>query len=209
MFMDQPLQTYLDKAASHDPTPGGGSVAALAGALGTCMGSMSANFTVGKKKYADVEDEVRAILDRLAACREALVKAMTDDAVAFDAVGAAYGMPKGSDEEKAARTEAIQTALAGAMAVPMAMIRDAVQALESLPRLAEVGNKNLVSDTGVAAVLLRACVQAAGLNVLINVTALADKALAESTRLEMDALIRQAEDLARRTLETVEGIILK
>lgn len=203
-FRDQTLMQYIDAAQSNAPTPGGGSVAALVGALGSCMASMAANFTAGKKKYAAVEDEVCATLDALAAAREELLRGMDEDAVAFAAIGSAYGMPKETDEEKTARKEAIQSALRSAMAVPVEVIRSAACALGGLPRLAAIGNPNLVSDTGVAAILLEACVRAARLNVLINASSLTDKALAEKTMNEVDALAANAATVMAETLQRVE-----
>jgi formiminotetrahydrofolate cyclodeaminase len=203
MLLDQTLRDYIDAAASDAPTPGGGSVSALAGALGSCMASMAANFTAGRKKYADVEEEVRAILGRLAEGRAALLQCAEEDEVAFAKVGAAYGMPRETEAETTARREAIQAALREAMDVPLRAMRAAKACLADCPRLAEIGNPNLVSDTGVAAVLAEAALRAAGLNVEVNLASLKDEALVAATRTELDELTRSAAALREEAVGTV------
>lgn len=193
-FQTKTIAEYIDAAASNEPTPGGGSVSALVAALGSCMASMAGNFTVGKKKFAEVEDEVKTILEALAECRSELLQGMDDDAIAFAAIGAAYGMARESDTEKAARQSAIQESLKAAMAVPLAMMESAFDALQLLPRLATIGNPNLVSDTGVAAICLESAVRAAYLNVLINLQSLKDEALVTETRIKAEAILQSACD---------------
>ncbi len=203
MLLEKTLRAYVDEAASDAPTPGGGSVSALAGALATCMASMAANFTAGRKKYAEVEEEVRAILGRLAETRAELLRCAEDDEVAFGKVGAAYGMPRETEEEKAARREAIQAALREAMDVPLRAMRAARACLADCPRLAEIGNPNLVSDTGVAAVLAEASLRAAGLNVEVNLATLKDEALVAATRTELEGLTGSASTLMTEAVATV------
>lgn len=204
MFLDKPLRAYLDEAASDAPTPGGGSVAALAGALGSCMASMAAHFTVGRKKYAAAEEEVRASLAVLAVQREELLRCMEEDATVFEQVGAAYKLPKATESEHAARAAAIREALLAALAVPLRALRACVAALAPLPRLAEVGNPNLISDTGVAAILLEAAARAARLNVLVNLKGLADPEAAREPAAEMEALCAQAVRLRDAAISRVE-----
>lgn len=168
MFAKMPLDEFVCQAASGAPTPGGGGVAALAGSLGAAMASMAANFTVGKPRFAAVEAEVKAILAKLAAPVERLLAGVDGDAEAFASISAAYGLPKGTDAEKAARGAAIRAALAASMAVPGAMLRECVAAAELLPGLARVANPNLLSDVEVAAIMLDAAGRAARVNVLVN-----------------------------------------
>lgn len=197
-YIGRPMWEYLDEATSNAPTPGGGSVSALAGALGTTMASMAANFTTGKKKFVEVEDEVKGLLARLDAERAALLAAMQSDTEAYAEVGAAYGMPKGTDDEKAARRGAIQHALKVAMQPPLAAMRSCAEAMRATRRLLEVANPNLITDVGVAAVLLEAAARGAYLNVAVNLNGLKD-----------DALVSRAEDECARTLEECERLAVE
>jgi formiminotetrahydrofolate cyclodeaminase len=171
------------------------------------MASMAANFTVGKAKYADVEVEIRAILEKLETYRNELLKCVDDDAAAFSGIGDAYKMPKSTDGEKAARSASIQQALAAAMDVPLRAMRAAVGALGELPRLAEISNKNLISDTGVAAIMLEAATRSAYLNVLINVNSLKNETAVASAKNETAELLKRAAEFSGQTTELVmEGI---
>jgi formiminotetrahydrofolate cyclodeaminase len=162
------LNDFLSELSSDAPTPGGGSVAALSGALGAALSSMVANLTIGKKKYADVEDEIRAVLAKTEGLRLELTELMAEDAAAFDKVMDAMKLPKETDEEKAARTEAMQAALVDAAMVPLAVMEKCVEVIGLAKVAAEKGNKNAVSDAGVAALMGRAGAHAAKLNVMIN-----------------------------------------
>jgi len=207
MFIEDTIGGYLEKAQSDAPTPGGGSVSALAGALGSCMASMAANFTVGKKKFAEVEAEVIEILAEIQPQREKLVECMERDAVAFAAIGEAYGMPKNTDDEKAARAAAIQNALTEAMEVPLAGMRAALACLQPLPRLAEIGNPNLVSDTGVAAILLAASARALCLNVKINLKNIKNEELVKRVTTEVDKILQTCQEEEKQCLEAVNAMI--
>jgi len=162
------LTGFLGELASDSPTPGGGSVAALCGAVGAALNSMVANLTIGKKKYAEVEDEMKDALAGSETLRVELSQMIDEDAAAFDRVMAALRMPKDSDEQKAARREALETALVDAATVPLAVMEMCLGVLRLAKPVAEKGNVNAVSDAGVAALVARAGVHAAGLNVLIN-----------------------------------------
>lgn len=162
------VSDFLSELASDSPTPGGGSVAALAGALGAALTSMVANLTVGKKKYADVQEDIQAILGKTEALRLELTDLMAEDAAVFDKVVDAMKLPKETDGEKAARTGALQTALVDAAMVPLAVMEKCVEVIALARVAAEKGNKNAVSDAGVAALMARAGAHAASLNVRIN-----------------------------------------
>jgi formiminotetrahydrofolate cyclodeaminase len=194
-YVRRPMQEYLDEAASNAPTPGGGSVSALAGALGTTMASMAGNFTVGKKKYAEVEEEVKGLLAELDAARAELLAATQSDTEAYSGVGAAYGMPKSTDEEKAARREAIQAALEAAMQPPLEAVRSCTAALRATRRLLDIANKNLITDVGVAGLLLDAAARGAYLNVAVNLNGLKDETLVSKTEDECARLLEECERL--------------
>ena len=172
--LDQTVRGYLDEAAGGAPTPGGGSVAALAGALGAAMASMVGAFTLKSKKCAEHHEEMESTRNTFEDLRAKLAEQADADVQAFAAMDAAYGMPKETDAEKTARRDAIRKASIGAMGPPLATARLLRTLAGRLPRLAEIGNRNLVTDTGVAALLCEAAFRAAVLNVHINIKSLED-----------------------------------
>jgi len=193
VYRDGKLESYLEDAAAKKPAPGGGSVSALAGALAAAMGEMVANFTVGRKKYAHVEGEVRSILDDLSGSRAALLELMDADVEAYGAVDAAYSMPRDSEEERAARKAAIEGALRGAMRVPLDIMRRCADVAGAADRIARIGNANLITDAGVSAILAEAACAAARLNVEVNLKFLDDAELRRSTDAEMDGLTQRVQ----------------
>lgn len=162
------IESFLDKLASADPEPGGGGGAALAGALAAALVSMVANLTLGKEKYAGVQDQVAALKTRSEDLRSRLQDLVTLDAQAYGAVAAAMKLPRGTDDEKASRATTLQVALRHAAAVPLDVVETAVQVARLSETAAEIGNTNAVSDAGVAAILAEAAAQSAALNVKIN-----------------------------------------
>jgi formiminotetrahydrofolate cyclodeaminase len=162
------LNEFLGELASDSPTPGGGSVAALCGALGAALNSMVANLTVGKKKYVEVEEDMKRSLAATETLRVELAQMIDEDAAAFDKVMAALRMPKETDGEKAVRKAALQQALVDAATVPLAVMEMCVAVIRLAGPVAQKGNANAVSDAGVAALVARAGAHAAKLNVLIN-----------------------------------------
>ena len=203
MYLYGTVRTYLEAASAGSPTPGGGSVAALAGALGMSMACMAANFTVGKKKFKDVEPEVKKHLEICLQARDELLRLMDEDTKAYATVSEAYGMAKDTEEQRAARTQAIQHALVVAMDAPLRTLRACREALRSVSKLADAANPNLISDVGVAAILADAALRAAKLNVEINLQSLKDEALVAATRREIEEAVREAGALVRGTLEKV------
>ena len=203
MYLYGTFRSYLEDAASGEPTPGGGSIAACAGALGMSMACMAANFTVGRKKFAGVEERVRECLGVCLAARDELMGLMDEDVAAYGAVSAAYGMPRGTPEEKAARTVAIQAALVTAMGAPLRVLRACRTALGAMAGLVDIANPNLISDVGVAALLAESALRAAKLNVEINLKFLKDTALVEDTRKEIGQAAREAAADARAVMEKV------
>jgi glutamate formiminotransferase/formiminotetrahydrofolate cyclodeaminase len=170
------LSGFVASVASPVPTPGGGSVAAHAGALGAALAQMVAGLTVGKKKYAAVEPEMREAALRAASLGNRLAALVAEDAKAFGQVSAAYKLPKDSDEQSAARARAVSDALLGAARVPLETARAAAEVAELAAQVAEKGNSNAVTDSGVAALLAEAACKGAVYNVRVNVAALDDKA---------------------------------
>ena len=182
--------------ASDAPAPGGGSAAALEGAIGAALTAMVCGLTKGKKKFAEfndlaVEAEVKAL-----ALKDRFVDVMDRDTEAFNVVSAAFGMPKETDEEKAARSAAIQKGLEGCTATPFEMMEIAVETLELTDSILGKSNDSAASDLGVSALSLRAAIQGAWLNVLINIGSLKNKELAEDYRVKGEALLAKALPLA-------------
>ncbi|MFH1422224.1 MAG: cyclodeaminase/cyclohydrolase family protein [Planctomycetota bacterium] len=186
MYIGGSIKQYIDDAASGKPAPGGGSVSALAAALGASMGSMVCNFTVGKEKFKEVEPRAKEIMSICEKSRTALLSLMDRDVEEYSKVTAAYGMPKETDEQKTARKAAIQEALKSAMLVPLEAFRACLNVLEQMKDLAEIGNPNLISDVGVAAILSAAGLAGAKLNVDINLSFIKDEELIKKVRNEVE-----------------------
>jgi formiminotetrahydrofolate cyclodeaminase len=200
---DKPLQVFLDELASKAPTPGGGSAAALMGAQSAALTGMVCNLTVGKPKFAQVEADMQSLLTKSESLRERLTAMIQADIDVFDRLMAAYGLPKESDEQKAARSEAIQAALKEATEVPLACAGLCAEAVTLSRIAAEKGNPGVISDAGVAAMAAYAGLKSAALNVYINAGSLKDRSLAESKLSELEALLQGAEG----AVEEIYGIV--
>jgi formiminotetrahydrofolate cyclodeaminase len=173
-YVQWSIESYLDRLASETPEPGGGSVAALVAALGAALVSMVAHLTLGKPKYADVQDDMADVEERAAKLRAELELLVTLDAQAYGAVAAAMKLPQEDEAQKAERKKVLQNALNGAAAVPLKIALAALEVAKlSLPA-AEKGNLYAVSDAGVAVLLADAAAQAAALNVKINLAWIED-----------------------------------
>lgn len=196
---------FLERLASADPTPGGGGASAYAGALAAATASMVGNLTVGKPKYAAVEEGVRAALDRLAYLRERLLALVDEDARAFTPLGRAYRMPRATPEEAQARRVAVQDALGLACDVPIEIMRACAEVIEEADYLARHGSKLAVSDAGAAAVLARGALVSAAMNVYLNVESIEDAHRAARYRAEVDALVSAADERAGAVAALVMG----
>lgn len=205
MARNETLGSFLDGLASAAPTPGGGGAAAISGAMGAALVSMVCNLTTGKKKYAEVEADLRQVLEKSEALREQLTGMIADDVAAFDAVMGAYGLPKGTDAEKAARAETIQAALRTATDVPLACCRACRQVIDLAEIVAEKGNLNVVSDAGVAVLSAHAGLRSAALNVYVNAKGLDDRAFARARLDELEGLLGEAGALTEKIYEVVRS----
>lgn len=198
------LDEFLDSVASDRPTPGGGSVAALTGSLAAALGAMVAGLTLGRKKYADVADEMSAARRRLEAARAELLKLVEEDSRAFEAVMAARKLPAGTDREIETRDRALAEATDRAIQVPLESARLAARVLEDLGPIAEKGNVNAVTDAGVAALLARAAVHGAAWNVRVNLAGYPDGEKSAAWMKEVKNLTRAADDRAQGVESVVE-----
>ena len=194
---------FVDLLASDAPAPGGGSAAALEGALGAALTAMVCGLTVGKKKYAEFQELAEEAQKKATDLKARFVDVMDRDTEAFNVVSAAFGMPKATDEEKAARSAAIQKGLEGCTKTPFEMMELAVETLELTASILGKSNDSAASDLGVSALSLRAAVQGAWLNVLINIGSLKNKELAEDYRAKGEALLAKALPLADQIYDTV------
>lgn len=173
-FPGLPVTEYLEETASGLPVPGGGSVAALTAALGASLMEMVANFTVGKEKYASVEEKVNKILSETTSLRQELVKQVQADTEVYGFLSAAFKLPKQTEVEKDMRAQAIQKSLKDACAVPTQIAELCTKLSASCPELAGIGNPNLITDIGVAINLLSSAFKSALLNVEINLKSIKD-----------------------------------
>ena len=193
MIKDMTIQRFLDELASKASTPGGGGAAAIIGATGAALIGMVANFTIGKKRYEEVDEEFKEMLEKSEKLRSKLTDAIKDDVDVFNKVMAAYGMPKETDEEKQKRTEGIQAALKEATDVPLACAKLCHQVIGLCESAAEKGNTNVVSDAGVALLAGYAGLRSAALNVYINIGGIKDEEFANDRRQQLESLLNDVE----------------
>ena len=193
------VDAFTREIASSSPAPGGGSAAALEGALGAALTAMVCELTTigkSKEKYAEYQEFVIESQKKATELKVRFVDVMDRDTEAFNVVSAAFGMPKATDEEKAARSAAIQKGLEGCTATPFEMMELSVETLELTESLLGKSNDSAASDLGVSALSLRAAIQGAWLNVLINIGSLKNKELAEDYRVKGEAMLEKALPLA-------------
>ncbi len=188
------IHAFLDALAAGESTPGGGAAAAFTGSQAAALLSMVLNFTVGRRKYEDVEEEMQGYLRRTETMRAELLALADKDAEAFGAVAACYAMPRSSDAEKAARGAAMQAALRGATEVPFSIAALCAELLELTRPIAEKGNANVVSDAAAAAHLAFAALHSALVNVNINLKYLKDDVYVTEWRGKVAALATTAEN---------------
>jgi formiminotetrahydrofolate cyclodeaminase len=209
MLIDKPVSKFLNELASNTPAPGGGSVAALAGAVGAALASMVCNLTIGKKKYAEVQDEMKTVLEQTEQLRKELTGLIDKDTEAFNAVMAAFGLPKGTEQEQAARSSAIQEATKAATLIPLSVMRACEKGLRHARTVAQKGNKNSASDAGVAALMLQAGCAGAALNVRINLGGLNDATFVQQIAEKSAILSQSVEKLTHEVLTEVEKSLWK
>ncbi|MTI58358.1 cyclodeaminase/cyclohydrolase family protein [Geosporobacter ferrireducens] len=176
MLVDLNIKAFLEETASNAPVPGGGSIAALSGAVSAALTEMVANLTIGKKGYEGLEEEMQQIAKDAAKLREKLAADIDRDSDAFNQVMAAFKLPKGTEEEMNARKAAIQEATKNAALVPLDVATDAFNMMTMVAAVVEKGNKNAVTDGAVAAMMARTAVLSALYNVKINLGSIKDEA---------------------------------
>ncbi len=203
MLVDLTVKDFLDKVAGSDPVPGGGSVAALNGAIASALAAMVASLTIGKKGYETHEELMRHIFDIAVQSKNVFVEDIDRDFEAYDSVFACFKMPKASDEEKAARSTAIQEATKFAALIPMQVARNAYELMNIIMDVARLGNRNAVTDACVAMMAARSAVLGALMNVRINLASLKDKEFVSKLQNEADALEQHACEKEKELLDEI------
>lgn len=199
------VQAFIDGLASKAPTPGGGSAAAVMGAQAAALISMVCNLTIGKPKYAEVEIEMQSLLEKSEALRKTLTDMIKADVEVFECLMAMYGLPKDSDEEKAARSEAIQSALKEATVVPLKCAHACAETIALSRIAADKGNLAVISDAGVAVMAAYGALKSAALNVYINAGSLKDRAFADAKLAELETILKGADLAAEEVYQIVKA----
>ncbi|MDK2968690.1 cyclodeaminase/cyclohydrolase family protein [Lacrimispora sp.] len=199
MIKDLTVSGYLEELSSKKPTPGGGGAAALGGAQGVALGEMVINLTLGKKKYADVEEEMQLLLIKLEDIKKEFLRLADEDAKVFAPLAAAYGLPSGTEEEKKHKAEVLETHLLAASLVPKAVMEQSLEAIAVMDILARKGSRLAVSDVGVGVAFLRTALLGAKMNVSINTKFMKQREIADKLDQEADMLaetgMRRADEI--------------
>lgn len=203
MLSDLTVKDFLNKVAGNEPVPGGGSVAALNGAVAASLATMVAQLTIGKKGYEMSEELMRHAAELTSQLQQVFITYVDKDSEAYKRVFACFKMPKSTDEEKAVRSAAIQDATRHAALVPMEVARRALELMSLIADIARLGNRNAITDACVAMMSARSAVLGALMNVRINLGSLKDKVLAGELSAEADRLERMAIEKEKELLDAV------
>lgn len=202
-MLEKPATQFLSELSSNAPVPGGGGASAAVGAFAAALGMMVTNLTIGKKKYADYEEEVKAVRDRLEGLRDQLIDLVDGDAVAFEPLSKAYSIPQDDPE----RDTIMENALYEASVVPMSIMESVLAAAKELEILVAKGSKLAVSDVGVGILFAQAAIEGASLNVYINTKSMKDRERAAALDAKADAIIAEGAALKARIYDGVLAAI--
>jgi methenyltetrahydrofolate cyclohydrolase len=194
---------FLDVLASKAPVPGGGGAAAMGGAIGMALSNMVGNLTVGKKKYADVEGEVKELLEKGTSIIEELKALVDKDAEVFEPLSKAYSLPKDTPEQAAHKEKVMEECSIEACSVPLEIIRKSHEGIKIHERMGQIGSKLAISDVGCGVVFLKAALISGQLNVLINLGAIKDEKFVSEANEEMNRLVKEGSKIADDTLALV------
>ncbi|MFQ6003012.1 MAG: glutamate formimidoyltransferase [Candidatus Zixiibacteriota bacterium] len=198
------LEQFIEEVASSSPAPGGGSVSAAAGALASALSSMVCRLTIGKRKFKNVEDELKQVLEKAEIIKKQMQEFIIKDAESFDKVMDAFKLPKYTDEERKRRDQAVQEATKEAISVPLQVMEKALESLGITKMVVEKGNPNMISDAGVSSLMARTAAEGAYLNVRINLNSVEDQDFVTATRQKADRLKQEALVLAGEIEKRVE-----
>lgn len=205
MVESMTIQEFLDVLSSKEPVPGGGGASALAGALGNALGQMVSNLTIGKKKYALVEDEIKELAERMKGIQGQFTQLADQDAKVFAPLAKCYSLPSDTEEEKAYKAEVMEARLLDASLVPMEIMEKASEMLEIMDILADKGSRMAVSDVGVGVQFIRTALLGAVMNVYINTKSMKNRGKAEEMNEKAERLIREGTEAADRIYQKVLG----
>lgn len=207
MLMDESIRNYIQNVASKEPTPGGGSVAALAGSLGSALTAMVGYLTIGRKMYEELDNEAKKEMDNnfeeLKKSIEKLNHIVDEDTKAFDKVMEAFKLPKETDEEKKNRSQAIQEGYKVALEVPLRCAEECFKVLELQKIFADYGNVNAITDVGVGALLAATGLEGALLNVKINLNSIKDQEYKNKMEQKIDNLLKEGTEIKEELMKTV------
>ncbi|MCI6091427.1 cyclodeaminase/cyclohydrolase family protein [bacterium] len=203
MMLEKKTTEFLEELSSSAPVPGGGGASAAAGAYAAALGLMVGNLTTGKKKYADVEEEICESMKKLEQLRDKLTRLVDEDAKAFEPLSKAYGMPKETEEQKKLKEQVMETALREACRVPLEIMEVSIEVMELLQVLEEKGSRLAVSDAGVGILFAKTSLEGASLNVFINTRLMKDRKYAEELNQRADAWIARGRTLEQQVYHGV------
>lgn len=203
MMAEQKMNEFLEVLSSNAPVPGGGGASAYAAAIGMSLGSMVANLTTGKKKYAQYQSQIEEVLEAAKKLTEELTEFMDKDAEAFEPLSKAYGLPKDTPEELAAREEIMEKALVAASETPLALMEKILEAMKLLDRLSVIGSRLAISDVGVGIQMAKAALNGASLNVFINTKLMKNTVVAGAMNARTGELLTVGNKLADSIYDAV------
>ena len=204
-FSTVPCNEFVEVLGSKAPVPGGGGASALVGAVGTALGNMVGALTVGKKKYADVEEEMKELMAKATTLQDELLHLIERDAEVFEPLSKAYGMPRETEEEKAEKARVMEIVLKDACSVPMEIMEKCCEAIDLIVEFAAKGSALAISDAGVGAAFCKAALQGASLNVYINTKSMKNREYAEELNAKCDAMLEKYTKIADEVFESVLG----
>ena len=207
MMLEKKTTEFLEELSSAKPVLGGGGASATVGAFASALGMMVANLTVGKKKYADVEEEVKEVREKLGELQKKLVVLTDEDAKAFEPLSKAYGLPKDTDEQKAEKERILEQALYEASIVPLKIMEETLEVMKLLKVMGEKGSKIAISDVGVGILFAEAALEGASLNVFINADLMKNKECAQELSKKADEMILEGRNLKDEVYAVVLGKI--
>ena len=197
-FQNKSCKEFSAELASSSPVPGGGGASALVGAIGTALGSMVANLTIGKKKYAAAEEELKALKEKCTLLQSELLELIDKDAEGFAPLAAAYRLPANTEEEKLHKQQVLEAEGINACSVPIKIMETCCEAIDAIEIFAEKGSVMALSDAGVGALFCKAALEGASLNVFINTKSLQDRTKAEELNAKADKMLehgKKAEEI--------------
>ena len=204
-FSTVPCNEFVEVLASKAPVPGGGGASALVGAIGTALGNMVGSLTVGKKKYADVEEEMWELKAKSDKLQAELLCLIERDAEVFEPLSKAYGMPRATEEEKAEKARVMEIVLKDACSVPMEIMEKCCEAIDIIVEFAAKGSALAISDAGVGVAFCKAALKGASLNVYINTKSMQNREYAEELNAKCDAMLEKYTKIADEVFDSVLG----